>query len=82
MDETMFDVPGTVEAVFDLEDITIIKQRASYGRDYHVFVDGLDTGTALPTLEEAFVYGVAHKYEGEDTDADTYFFRMIGAEDE
>lgn len=82
MDETMFDVPGTFEAIHEIADILAVEYHTEHGTEFRVFVDGNDTGETVGDIEAAIVFGIAYRYDGPETNADTYFFRMIGAEDD
>lgn len=74
-----YDVPGTVEGIHEVDGITIIEYTDAEESYFRVFVDGEDTGTSVGSLSHALVYGIAYRHEGDDTAADIYFLRMIGA---
>src|SRR5699024_451263 len=79
---TMFDVPGTFEAIHKIADILAVAYRTEHGTECRVFVDGNDTGETVGDIEAAIVLGIAYRSDGPGSNGDTYFFRMIGAEDD
>lgn len=81
MPNQTFDVPGSVEGVHEISGITAVEYYDGMGiPHFRVFVDNEDTGVSVPNLDTALVFGIAYRYDGEDTEADVYFLRMIGAE--
>lgn len=44
---------------------------------FHPFVDGIDTSRSYRTIEEAVVGAIAYAYDGVNSQAATYFSRMI-----
>lgn len=77
------DIPGTIESTYEINGYSIIEYRPDVlsAPHYRVFVDGEDAGYGGPSLDAALAYAIAYRYEGEDTQADMYFLRAIGAEE-
>lgn len=47
-------------------------------RHYLIFIGGKEIGVIADSLDMAFVLAVAHKHDGQNTRAPSYFARMVG----
>lgn len=54
----------------------------NFSHRYHIYRSGHHTGYHESTLEMALITAIAHKYDGENSQAAHYFGRMIGLKED
>jgi len=90
--EMLNDFPwGKIVKVHSIGDIDIIEyiegRRFNAGRgkiteggttEFYPYIDGRDTNTSYLTLDRAIVGALGRKYDGANSQAADYFFKMVG----
>lgn len=71
---------GSVREVHTIGDIQIaeVKWCIDGQTRYLIFIDGKDTHRAEESLDAALIYAICYKYDGYNTRAPEYIYRMIG----
>lgn len=69
---------GDIVNIHLIDDYQIIEAIYHGKKSYHPYVNFKDTHCSYESLEEAIVGAISYKYDGCNSKADFYFWRMVG----